>query len=67
MRSALVSPVPIIIVAVDDDAVAVGDLHDLEPAVAGLLERRDRRARPGRQHLRAGAGDRVQAGRLDPA
>ena len=49
------------------DAEAVRDLHHLEPALAGLLERRDRLARPVRQHLRAGAGDRVQPGRLDPA
>ena len=64
MRSALVSPVPIMKVAVDSHAEAVRDLHHLEPPLAGLLERRDRRARPLGQDLRAGAGERVEPGRL---
>src|SRR5689334_16760821 len=46
-------------------AVAVRGGHDLEPPCAALLERSNGRTRTIRQHLRARAGDRVQAGGLD--
>ena len=49
------------------DAQPVRGLHHLEPTLPGLLERRDRGPRTGRQHLGAGAGDGVEPGRLDAA
>ncbi len=47
-------------------AQVVSGLHDLQPALAGLLERRQGRARPRGEHLRARPGDRVEPGGLDP-
>ena len=44
---------------------AVGDLHDLEPPLAGLLQRRDRGARAGDEDLGTGAGEGVETRGLD--
>ena len=41
-------------------------LHHLQPDVARLFQRRDRRTRTSDQDFRAGTGERIQTGGMQP-